>query len=75
MVMGFGLTLAENVCTREKRRRVSEISLRIDVAIIAHDSCHIIFLTGVVEGFIRVDGHVGCPVIVAPVHSDDYQPR
>jgi len=70
MLPAEGLTLAENVCTREEWRRVSKISLRIDVPVIAHDPCNVVFLTGIVEGLIGVDGHVGGPIVIAPIHPD-----
>jgi hypothetical protein len=75
MVLGKGLTLTENVGSRKEGRGIGKVSLGIDVSIITHDPCHIVFLACVVEGFIRVDGHVSGPIVVAPVHSDDDKSR
>jgi len=48
--------------------------LHIDITVVAHYPGDIVLLSGVVERLIGIDGHVGGPVVVAPIHSDDDQP-
>jgi len=75
MLPAKGLTLTENVRTREEWRGIGKISLRVNVTILPHNPCNVVFLTSVVEGFIGVDGHVGGPIVIAPIHPDYNQAR
>lgn len=69
-------TLTEDIGAREERRSILLVSIEINgIHLLVQYPRDIVPMAIVGEGLVTIDGHVGRPVHVAPVHANNDQTR